>query len=66
MMFDINGTMLPNRWGNDIFGINIYDGGKIEPFGFDKNMDELKYDCSKLGTGLTCSYYYKIGGDFDD
>ena len=66
MMFDINGTMLPNRWGKDIFGINIYDGGKVEPFGFDKNMEELKSDCSKSGTGVMCSYYYKIGGDFDD
>ena len=66
MMFDINGILPPNRWGKDIYGVNIYDGGKIEPFGFDKNMDELKKDCSEAGTGINCSYYYKIGGGFDD
>ena len=66
MMFDMNGILPPNRWGKDIFGINIYDGGKIEPFGFDKDMIELKKDCSDNGTGIDCSYYYKIGGGFDD
>ena len=66
MMFDINGILPPNRWGKDIYGVNIYDGGKIEPFGFDKSMDEFKKDCSEAGTGINCSYYYKIGGGFDD
>lgn len=66
MMFDINGLLPPNRWGKDIFGINIYDGGKIEPFGFDKSMDELRKDCSESGSGVACSYYYKIGGGFDE
>ena len=66
MMFDINGLLPPNRWGRDIFGINIYDGGRIEPFGFDLYMDELKKDCSESGTGVSCSYYYKIGGGFDE
>ena len=66
MMFDINGLLPPNRWGKDIFGINIYDGGKIEPFGFDKSMDELRKDCSESGSGVDCSYYYKIGGGFED
>lgn len=64
MMFDINGILPPNRWGRDIYGVNIYDGGKIEPFGFDLDMKELKADCLK--TGVSCSYYYKIGGGFDD
>lgn len=66
MMFDINGKRLPNRWGRDIYGIYIYDNGRIEPFGFDMEMDELHADCSKAGTGISCSYYYKIGGGFDD
>ena len=64
MMIDVNGTKLPNRWGVDIFGIDIFDGGKIEPFGYDKSLDVLKDDCSKEGTGVYCSYYYKIGGEF--
>ena len=65
MMFDLNGLMPPNRWGKDIFGVYIYDMGKIEPFGSELGMDELKKDCSKEGTGVYCSYYYKIGGGFD-
>lgn len=64
MMFDINGVMPPNTWGKDIFGINIYDGGRIEPFGYGKSMEELRNDCSVNGTGLDCSYYYRIGGEF--
>ena len=66
MMFDMNGILPPNRWGKDIFGVNIYDGGKIEPFGFDLSMEDLRKDCSSSGTGVSCSYYYKIGGGFDE
>lgn len=66
MMFDINGLLPPNRWGKDIFGVNIFDGGRIEPFGYDMSMPDLKKDCSDSGTGVSCSYYYKIGGSFDD
>ena len=64
MMFDINGILPPNRWGCDVYGINIYDGGKIQAFGYDKTLDYLKDDCEKTGTGIGCSYYYKIGGGF--
>lgn len=66
MMFDINGVLPPNTWGKDIFGIHIYNEGKIQPFGYGKSIDELSKDCSADGTGLDCSYYYMIGGEFDD
>ena len=66
MMFDMNGFLPPNRWGKDIFGVNIYDNGRVEPFGFESSMSELKKDCSESGTGVSCSYYYKIGGGFDE
>lgn len=64
LFFDINGTEQPNTWGRDVFGLNILKNG-IEPIG--KNVDPvlLKTDCSKLGTGVYCSYFYLIGGDFD-
>jgi len=62
LMFDINGTLPPNTWGRDIYGLFIYDEGKVVPFGYNKDMDELKMDCSEDGTGLFCSYYYRIGG----
>ena len=66
MMFDINGILPPNRWGKDIYGVSIFDGGRIEPFGYDEDMEDLREDCSKQGSGVSCSYYYKIGGGFDD
>ncbi len=66
MMFDVNGVLPPNRWGKDVFGISIFDDRTIKPFGFDMDMSELKKDCSKVGTGVACSYFYKIGGGFDE
>ncbi len=65
MMFDINGVLPPNTWGKDIYGVNIYETG-IEPFGKRLAKKELEKDCSIFGTGLGCSYYYKIGGGFND
>ena len=66
LMFDINGILPPNTWGKDIFGISIFDEGRIEPFGEGLNMDDLKQDCSPSGLGITCSYYYIIGGGFEE
>lgn len=62
--FDLNGLEEPNTWGYDIFGINVLKD-KIEPIG--KGIDEtiLKDDCTKHGTGLYCSNYYLIGGNFE-
>lgn len=66
MMFDINGLLPPNTWGKDIYGIYIYDEGSIKPFGYDKSIEYIKDECSKGGKGQTCSYYYLIGGEFND
>lgn len=65
MMFDINGIIPPNTWGRDIFGAKVYED-RIEAFGQDKTIDEMREDCSTEGTGISCSYYYKIGGNFID
>lgn len=64
MMFDVNGVLPPNRWGRDVFGINIFED-RIEPFGQNLPTDELQKDCSNNGSGVYCSYYYRIGGGFD-
>lgn len=58
---DLNGENKPNKWGYDVFGVNIFEG-KIEPVG--KSNDEflMKSDCSKKGKGISCSYYYYIYG----
>ena len=66
MAFDMNGLRGPNTWGKDIFGINIFADGKITPIGYGWDIEELKKDCSELGTGVSCSYYYRIGGDFNE
>lgn len=61
---DINGIQEPNIWGYDVFGINVFKN-KIEPLGKGLDSNVLKYDCSKHGDGVYCSYYYLIGGKFD-
>ena len=66
LMFDINGKFLPNRWGKDIFGVYVYNDGNIEPFGKRNNLEQLRTDCSDKGTGVNCSYFYIIGGGFDE
>lgn len=64
IVFDVNGEKLPNTWGEDIFGINVYQD-KIEPMGKNIDVDTLNTDCSRSGYGVYCSYYYLIGGKFD-
>lgn len=64
MSFDINGEELPNKWGYDIYGINVTKN-KIEPLGKGFDTDTMRCSCSKSGYGLYCSYYYLIGGKFD-
>lgn len=64
LMYDVNGKTGPNVWGKDVFGLNIYKD-KFEPFGKNDSLSSQKQDCSKNGTGLSCSNYYLIGGSFD-
>ena len=66
MMVDINGLLPPNTWGRDIFGLYILDEGHIEPFGYNLSAENVVSDCSKNGLGIGCSYYYLIGGEFND
>lgn len=66
MLFDMNGIKGPNMWGKDIYGINIFSDGKITPIGSGWNLDDIKKDCSETGTGISCSYYYRIGGEFNE
>lgn len=66
MMFDMNGLKGPNIWGKDIFAINIFIDGKITPIGAGWDLNDLKEDCSKAGSGVSCSHYYRIGGDFSE
>lgn len=64
LMYDVNGITKPNTWGKDVFGLNIYKD-RFEPFCKNEPINKQKQDCSKNGTGLCCSNYYLIGGNFD-
>ena len=66
MLVDLNGIKKPNMWGKDIYGINIFLDGKITPLGYDWSVDTMKKDCSEGGTGVSCSHYYRIGGNFSE
>ena len=66
MAFDMNGLKGPNTWGKDIFGVNIFADGKTSPIGAGWDIEDLKKDCSEVGTGVSCSYYYRIGGEFNE
>lgn len=64
MIYDVNGQTGPNTWGKDVFGYNISENG-FEPLGKKQPKNIQKQDCSKEGTGVYCSNYYLIGGNFD-
>ena len=64
LMYDVNGKNGPNCWGKDVFGLYIYND-RFEPFGKSESVTAQKQDCNKNGTGIFCSNYYLIGGNFD-
>lgn len=64
MLVDMNGIKAPNTWGRDIYGVDIYADGKVRPLGYNWEVDKLKKDCSSTGTGISCSHFYRIGGEF--
>lgn len=65
MFFDVNGIEPPNAWGYDVYGIDIMKDS-IQPMGKNEEQEVLKNNCSKGGFGIYCSYYYLIGGEFDN
>lgn len=64
MSVDVNGLKKPNMWGRDIYGVAIFQDGKVKPLGYDKEIDELRKDCKETGSGVWCSHFYRIGGEF--
>ena len=64
MSVDVNGRKRPNMWGRDIYGVAIFKDGKVKALGYDKEIKDLRSDCSVTGSGVTCSHFYRIGGEF--
>lgn len=64
MSVDVNGRKKPNMWGRDIYGVAIFKDGKVKALGYDREIEELRRDCSLSGSGITCSHFYRIGGEF--
>ena len=44
--------------------MDLYKDGNINPIGYGWDVKKLRKDCSKNGTGLSCSHFYRIGGEF--
>ncbi len=65
MMFDINGLRGPNTWGKDVYGVYVYIDGTVRSIGYGWEIEKQKQDCSESGTGISCSHYYRIGGEFN-
>lgn len=63
MFVDVNGETKPNRIGDDVFFISIYEH-KIRALGHEKEYSRMKKNCSPIGSGLYCSEFYLLGGHF--
>ena len=64
VVFDMNGKRPPNRLGQDVFGMHIYNGN-IKAFGSELENAELERECVKgRGSGAACSEFYLRGGKF--
>ena len=65
MTFDVNGLLPPNMWGKDVFGIIFYSD-KVEAIGKEMTIENQYENCSPVNTGVGCSNYYLIGGNFNE
>ena len=64
MILDTNANKPPNRFGVDIFGVDIFYN-EVLPFGHDLSYEENMRGCQRLEQGVTCSQYYLSGGQFN-
>ena len=46
LLYDVNGSVGPNVWGKDVFGLNIYSD-RFEPFCKNDTIVAQKQDCTK-------------------
>lgn len=64
IIFDVNGETGPNKFGKDVFGVNVYID-RVEAFGTNLSRNLLASDCSKASSGVFCSFYYLLGGNLN-
>ena len=63
LMVDVDGKSRRDFIGRDVFAVLMYTD-RIEPVGKNSSRQEMKEDCSPVGSGLKCSAYYLVGGSF--
>ena len=63
LFVDLDGKCSRNFIGKDVFVVKMYPD-RIEPYGYGLSIQDMKEDCSPVGSGLYCAAYYLIGGAF--
>ncbi len=63
LFVDVDNKIKRNFIGRDVFVVLVYPD-RIEPMGYKATRQEMKEDCSPVGSGLKCSAYYLVGGSF--
>ncbi len=63
LFIDINGRTKRNTIGRDVFLVYVYPDG-LAPVGADEPIQNLKEDCSPVGSGIKCGAYYLVGSSF--
>lgn len=63
LFVDVDGKTKQNSIGKDVFVVLLYTD-KIVPMGASSTIQEMKEDCSAVGSGLKCAAYYLMGSSF--
>lgn len=63
LFVDIDSKIKRNFLGRDVFVVLVF-ADRIEPYGYNSTRQTMKEDCSPVGSGLQCSAYYLVGGEF--
>lgn len=59
IIVDVNGSVGPNKFGNDVFMFERYLNGAVVPLGANLSDDIIKKDCSRKGDCLYCAEYLR-------
>lgn len=63
LFVDLDGKHSRNLIGKEVFVVKMYVD-RLEPFGYGSSIQDMKEDCSPVGSGLSCAAYYLVGGSF--